>query len=299
MTTTELARYHNGNCAVTLYSDGSKVREWPDGEDPQPEMPESVDLKITDYCDAMCPHCSEGCRDEGADAPIERIVAMLAGAQRGMEVAVGGGNPLEWMDTGDERPDLVLRVLSGMGLIPSVTVNARHAHMLASGDLSGWREHGWLYGIGLSYAAGWMPRAARMLLTPSTVVHVIAGVDPPGAIQECCGLGFGKFLVLGCKVAGRQRTMPDLEAWRAALPELFGLDITLSFDSLALEQLPVRELVGEGAWRRVYMGQDGQFTMYLDAVADTFAISSRHHRMPRFGRSLREMFTIVREEAAE
>jgi hypothetical protein len=59
MQNTLLHRYKNGNVNVEIYSDGTKIREWPDGEQPVPEYPESCDLKITQYCDmdAICVYC--------------------------------------------------------------------------------------------------------------------------------------------------------------------------------------------------------------------------------------------------
>lgn len=41
-----LHRYQNGNYTVTLYEDGTKVREFPDDRAPAPEYPESIDVKI-------------------------------------------------------------------------------------------------------------------------------------------------------------------------------------------------------------------------------------------------------------
>lgn len=54
-----LHTYQNGNVTVTLYEDGTKVREWPDGESPRVTHPESCDLKITQYCDldSICVYC--------------------------------------------------------------------------------------------------------------------------------------------------------------------------------------------------------------------------------------------------
>lgn len=52
-----LNQYINGNTLVTIYNDGTKIREY--NKDPQPEFPESIDLKITDYCDMGCPYCHE------------------------------------------------------------------------------------------------------------------------------------------------------------------------------------------------------------------------------------------------
>jgi len=55
--TSILHSYQNGNTLVNLYNDGTKTREY-EGE-PKPVFPESIDVKITNYCDAGCTFCHE------------------------------------------------------------------------------------------------------------------------------------------------------------------------------------------------------------------------------------------------
>jgi hypothetical protein len=54
-----LYRYENGNHRVTLFSDGTKLKETinPNDNHFTYNCPESFDLKITDYCDAGCAYC--------------------------------------------------------------------------------------------------------------------------------------------------------------------------------------------------------------------------------------------------
>lgn len=54
-----LHQYQNGNTKVEIYEDGTKIREWPDGENSIVEYPESCDLKITNWCDmnSVCVYC--------------------------------------------------------------------------------------------------------------------------------------------------------------------------------------------------------------------------------------------------
>ena len=66
-----IAKYQNGNCTVTLEDDGTKIREY-DGI-PVPLFPESVDLKITDYCDLNCSYCHENSNTKGKHASVESI----------------------------------------------------------------------------------------------------------------------------------------------------------------------------------------------------------------------------------
>lgn len=52
-----LNKYLNGNVTVTLFDNGTKIQEWDDNEQPNPDYPNSMDIKITDYCDAGCKWC--------------------------------------------------------------------------------------------------------------------------------------------------------------------------------------------------------------------------------------------------
>lgn len=50
-----LSKSRNGNYEIEIYDDGTKNRIH-DGN-PQPEYPESLDVKFSDYCDAGCKFC--------------------------------------------------------------------------------------------------------------------------------------------------------------------------------------------------------------------------------------------------
>ena len=53
-------KYQNGPVTVEIYDDGTKIREWDDekyGIEPELEFAESLDVKITNYCDMNCAFC--------------------------------------------------------------------------------------------------------------------------------------------------------------------------------------------------------------------------------------------------
>lgn len=293
MITTEklLAQYRNGNYVVALYADGTKTRTWPGIDPAAPEFPESIDLKITDRCDMGCPFCHESSTPEGHHADPDYIRYLVGGLPRGVEVAIGGGNPLA-------HPQL-LRVLTGMfrdGLVANMTVNITHA-VKQYPLFSAARQ--FCHGIGLSDRDGAWSLINQLrpgLVDRDTVVHAIAGVDWPNKY-----LRVPKLLVLGYKRAGRGEAHwnPEvdrkIECWRYWLRRRLSTDsYVTSFDNLALEQLRVRELIGEDRWAECYMGDDGQFTMYVDAVAGTFAVSSTAERRPLDGRTIAQAFKLLR-----
>ena len=62
--------YKNGNYFVSIFDDGSKVR-YTDEDEFVACFPESIDMKITNYCDSNCPMCHELSNKDGKHASFE------------------------------------------------------------------------------------------------------------------------------------------------------------------------------------------------------------------------------------
>lgn len=285
-----LARYRNGGYQIELHADGTKIRTQLDDAMP-PVLPEQMDLKLTDWCDAGCAWCHEKSTPKGVHGDVDRALALLKVLPAGVEVAIGGGDPLSHPDF--ER---FVRGIRGYGLIPSVTVNGRHfqAHRPLLEKLTG---EGQLFGVGVSFSK---EHGLPQWDYPNLVLHLITGVDHPSVLDNAQRM---KVLLLGYKRFGRgaklfevrpQAVQDNLAAWYR---ELFVVAQThhLSFDNLAIEQLqPQRLFHDPAAYQRQYMGPEGQFSMYLDAVQQTFALSS--YSAERFAWSnMRDMFAQVRQ----
>ena len=58
------------------------------------------------------------------------------------------------------------------------------------------------------------------------------------------------------------------------LPEIVQHFKVISFDNLALDQLKVKDIMRKEDWEKFYLGNDGQFTMFIDSVSKTFSKSS-------------------------
>lgn len=294
MTTTEpLARYQNGNSTVAIYGDGTKVREC-EGQ-PAPEHPESIDLKITGWCDGACAYCHESSTPQGQHAEVSTILEIVGGLPPGVEIAIGGGDPFSHPEIGP-----ILERLANSGLIANVTVNGRHLQRHA-GAIRRFRAAGLLYGLGVSYALGMMA-AFEKTADDNTVVHFIAGEHRPADAIALLRV-HPKILVLGYKRFGRginyfgARVDHCIGAWRYWIGPMMRMGATVCFDNLALEQLSIQQQIPAGLWERSYMGTDGQFTMYVDAVRDEYAPSSTSLRRPRNGMSIRQMFATLRPTA--
>lgn len=227
-------------------------------------------LKITDWCDAGCAWCHEGSTRRGRHGDIDAICALLSPLPAGVEIAIGGGDPLS-------HPGLETLVsrLSEQGLICSVTINGRHLDRHRD-QLARFTSTGHLYGVGVS-----LHRTLPEWDYPHMVTHAIAGIDDPEQLLDAPGRR--KLLILGYKSWGRgmgyREAFPEsvrnnLARWYRLLP-LLAMRHHLSFDTLAISQLAPRRLFRDPAlFESRFMGEEGQFSLYVDGVEQSYAISS-------------------------
>lgn len=262
-----LAEYLNGGVQVSIYQDGTKIRETLN--DTPPVMPEQMDLKITNWCDAKCHWCHEGSTLKGRHGDIEAMLSILSPLPAGVEIAIGGGDPLS-------HPDFIpfVKALHRQGLIANVTVNGAHIdrHL---GVLENLTSKNIIKGVGVSYA-GNIPEWDY----PNMVLHVISGIDSPRILDIPRHL---KVLILGYKKHGRGLKLYDkksleidvkIKSWYRELP-IWARRHHLSFDNLAISQLnPRRLFASQESYDKRFMGEEGQFSLYLDGVTQTYGLSS-------------------------
>lgn len=277
----EIAKYQNGNTFVTLMSDGSKIREYEDT--PFIVFPESIDVKITNYCDMGCSYCHESSTIKGLHGDLNKLLEVIEPLPRGVELAIGGGNPLS-------HPNLVefLQILKDRGLIANITVN--QGHLKTYQDLLLYLiKEDLVKGVGISIVNNNFNYIKPLLeVTNNIVYHVIAGVNEIEVINKLIPLSKEcKVLILGYKVFGfgvqfySDSTLSNLKHWYKSLYRYFN-NCTLSFDNLAIEQLKVKRLLTKEAWNSFYMGDDFTYTMYIDAVNQEYAPTSRSKQRVSF-----------------
>lgn len=286
----KIAEYKNGNTLVTIMSDGTKIREYEDTA--QLVHPESIDVKITDYCDMGCSYCHESSTAKGVHADLTQLLEVISELPAGVELAIGGGNPLS-------HPNLVefLQALKKRGIIANITVN--QGHLKTYQDLLVYLiKDDLVKGVGISITSNNFNYIKPLLdITDNIVYHLIAGVNEVEIIDRLIELGKCKVLVLGYKTFGFgiNYHSPQVDAlikkWYKRLPKYIGKCV-LSFDNLAIEQLNVKRLFTIEGWERFYMGDDFCFTMYIDAVKQEFAPTSRSSNRKSFNEySLTGYFT--------
>jgi hypothetical protein len=279
-----LHTYQNGNVTVTLYEDGTKVREWPDGESPRVTHPESCDLKITQYCDldSICVYCHEMSNKQGKHGDLDLVAKIWETQYPGTELAIGGGNPLA--HPGIES---FLRTVTSRGIIPNVTMNMLHMKKFGP-TIKRFQEDRLLYGLGISYRGGDGFKFLPDDIDYSNVVfHMILGVHSLGdcmqVIKWCRARDIKpKILLLGYKTYGKGKDyynpelQKELDRWKGfSLQRLFLFEgVTISFDNLAITQLDLQKQVPREDWELLYQGEDGSHTFYVDAVKGEVARTS-------------------------
>lgn len=278
-----LYRYRNGNYLVNLFEDGTKERLFNDP--PSPLFPESIDLKITNKCELNCPFCHENSSISGSHGDIFRICSLLRPLPPGVEIAIGGGNPML-------HPELetFLRWLQQQGLIANITINSRQL-ISYQNKLYTYRKEKLIHGLGISFDNK-HPIDLSKFIDSNTVFHLIAGYHSVNDLTYLMNkYDTIKVLILGYKQFKRGteffnknkenicNNLRELEVRIAEL--LYNTNLLISFDNLALEQLNINNKLAKEYWEQHYMGDDGRFTMYIDGVDETYAISSVSHTRHR------------------
>lgn len=303
--------YRNGGWEVSINEKtGNKMRSLVDPGQPLPVFPESLDLKITDYCNAECAFCHENSTIKGKHADLLKTQMALSMLPPGVEIAIGGGDPMAW-----PHLDAFLQWCSSRGLFANITVNGLHMTKRNAARLKEFQDHGLVHGIGISAVSNGIERSAFNYQPEfglkNVVGHIILGRFDFHIYAHSDIELMPAYLVLGYKKFGRgiayapqverplleQNSLNDqLRRWIRFMRKN---KVRVSFDNLALEQGEVKSFIEPEAWDKMYMGPDGMFTMFVDAVRQEWAISSTTPRPSRVSwksESLREFFYIATTE---
>lgn len=303
-------QYKNGNGTVSIYDNGTKIREF-DGAY-LPEHPESCDVKITSKCDVNCRFCHEKSSINGKHADLNKLLEVLKDIPAGVECAIGGGNA-------QQHPDVIpfLRELKSRGLIANMTINQKHLNV-DKDIISLMLKEELIKGLGISYSdPKYLPDLLPFLKISSNIVfHTIMGINSVDVIGELLSYidlkkhlikddeGLCKILVLGYKEYGfgqnhyslNQKIVDENKLkWYRYLPSYFTRDnLVLSFDNLSIQQLNLKRFFTDEAWDKFYMGNEGSATMYIDAVNQEYAICSVDPNRKSFSEcSLLEFFKNI------
>ena len=294
-----LADYMNGNVHIRLYDNGTKIIECPDDVIPEMEYPMSMDVKITNYCDLGCAFCHEMSTINGKHGNLNKLEKLLRQLPEGTELAFGGGNPLA-------HPDLVEffgKLVRDYHLVPGITINSKH--IVEYKDLiNELIDQGLVYGVGISISDDFdFSIIDNINDTKNCVYHIIAGVNDISILNKIRESKINKVLILGYKTVGRGINYKDenvdliIQNYYDNLKD-YQKGLHLNFDNIAVEQLDLQRLVTPEYWESHYMGNDGQFTMYIDAVEEIYALSSTSYNRKKLeNMSMKSIFSNIKDQS--
>ena len=301
----QIGTYINGNYRVSIYDDGTKIRETLDENATEfiPEFAENVDITITRQCSIGCPFCYDNASKNGKHGNLK--MDFLKHLHPYTEVAING-NDLN-------HPDLLefLTSLKEQKVIPNITVQVKQ--FMDNIDLmNSLIEKQLVYGIGVSWSKNIGNYKINDIIGTlkqykNVVIHTIDGLLTKEDIDLLSGNNL-KILILGYKNKGRGETLlmsqtfkdnikANIDFINDNIESFLNKFKVVSFDNLALEHLPnVRNVVGD-KWDEFYMGDDGKYTFYIDLVNETFAKNSCiKESFPIEGNNIDSMFKIIREK---
>ena len=268
-----LGVYKNGNYTVKVLSDGTKIRETLEDEF-IPSFAENCDCKITDKCDGGCPFCYEGCTPNGKHGDILNY-KFLDTLHPYTELAINGNDM--------SHPDLIpfLIKLREKKVIANLTVNQVHfeRHQSLFRKLV---DENLIYGLGISLKEPTEDFISLVETYPNAVIHVINGILSASDVERLSDNNL-KMLILGYKHLRRGEDWYDKDyeniiakqMWlKENLDKMISHFEVISFDNLAITQLDVKRLMNEEQWEEFYMGDDGNYTFYIDMVDGTFGKNS-------------------------
>lgn len=290
-------KYINGNYVVKFNTEnGTKIRETED-DDFIAEFPENMDVKITNQCDMGCPMCHENSTVDGLHGDIlnPQFINTL---RPYTEMAIGGGNPLA-------HPDLIpfLEKLKESKVVANMTVN--QVHFEKSQDMvKKLVDDGLINGLGVSLVNANDKFVELIKQYPNAVIHTINGLLKPSDIEVLQNNGL-KMLILGYKTFRRgidwyvtdHENIVVKKSWLYDnLSDIIEKFSVVSFDNLAIEQLEVSRLMSKDEWNEFFMGEDGNYTMYIDLVKQQFARCSIAEVRYDLLDDVVDMFNVIRGE---
>ena len=290
--------YKNGNTIVRIESDGTKIRYIPDNAIPHPEYPESIDIKITNKCDVtpLCAMCHEQACADGEHADL--LDPLLETLKPYTELAIGGGNPMI-------HPHLVsfLNKMKKQNVICNITVHWKTFTEYFY-TLKALQDEELIHGVGVSVNEQVPCEVLNMLCEmKNIVVHVVMGVAGEEVIRQLQNRGL-KILLLGYKMFGRgitykllnKRTVEKNIGWiYDNLEDIMKTFEITSFDNLAVEQLDMKKRLEPELYDKVFMGEDGSFTMYIDLVKKEYSKSSTSMRYNIDENDISKLFANLKE----
>lgn len=290
-----MAVYKNGNTIVMIKNDGTKIRYTPDNAIANPQFPESIDLKITNQCPVMCLACHERSTPDGTHGDLNH--PLLDSLKPYTELAIGGGDPMS-------HPNLkeFLIKMRDKDVFCNITVHWT-SFLKHYSTLKKWTKKSLIHGLGVSINEIVPEDVIKKVSEfPLAVVHSIIGVADVSVFEQLMDKDLN-LLLLGYKTFGRGvefklnnslfvgTNMNWVHKHIRSFPEHFK---TVAFDNKAIDQVVLKDMLDPETFDRIYMGNDGSFTMYVDLVKNEYAASSVSPRKQIDDNDINNLFAKIR-----
>lgn len=269
-----LTKYTNGNYSIRLFDDGTKIRA-NRLKCFIPEFPETLDINISTKCNGKCKHCYMSCTESGKHGDLNHPI--FNSLHSGMELAINI-NDL----THPDLENFLIR-MKDKHVYVNVTINQMHIKDNID-KLKQWQDDELIYGIGISLTNSKDTKLFNMINSKlkNVVVHVIDGCFTKDDLENLSNHNI-KLLILGFKHKGRgidyynthkKEVDDNIEFLRNHLYDYKPFYKGFVFDVLSTENLNIRQIVGEEKWSMHHMGDEGEFTYFIDLVNNQYAVSS-------------------------
>ena len=299
-----MRKYVNGNYMVTIHDNGTKVRVSMD-DSFVPLKPETIDVNISNYCTNGCEFCYINATDQGKHGNL--MLPFFDTIQKHTEIAINFAY----------HPDIhgFLERMKEKQIIVNMTINQKDLFKPQTFSLiERWKIDGLINALGISITeepTSELKQKIKYLwyrFDKNIVLHFIVGIVSYHCLSEFANEGYNA-LFLGYKTKGRAVSLATRLIGDVISPISFKRQVlkdsfitvremfnVVAYDNLALQQLDLKSKVTSDEWERYYMGDEGCFSMYIDTVSETFAVSSTHETSYPIKSHIIEMFNHIKKE---
>ena len=285
--------YKNGNYYVGINLDtGTKFQYLPESlehEGYKPEFAESIDMQITNKCSIGCPFCYADAKANNEHPDLKKYEKLFDSFHKCTEIAINGND--------FDHPDLdwFLKKMKEKEVIVNVTFHFLQ-FVNAFESIKKYKTEGYIKGIGISFNSDIsdivhkyttvepVDRLAIRFIRENKdiVAHIIAGkFEENSLLANIKYLGINKLLVLGNKDKGRNKDVEyNITNTKMMLKVHKQFFDVIAYDTLAINQLHLKDDMTEEEYDLYYLGDDGTSSFYIDLCTGTYNISSSSNKEP-------------------